>query len=361
MAHLFTPFSLRDVTFANRIGVSPMCQYSAFDGLANDWHLVHLGGLARGGAGLVMSEAVAVSAAGRISPQDLGLWNAGQIAPLARIVDFIAGQGSVAGIQLAHAGRKASTHRPWDARRGTIAAEDGGWTTVAPAAVAFSDYATPKALSTDEISAIIADFAAAAIRARQAGFRVVEVHAAHGYLLHQFLSPLSNRRSDDYGGGFGNRIRLTREVVRAVRDVWPASLPLFVRLSATDWTEGGWTLDESVELSRLLKADGADLIDMSSGGLVAHAAIPVGPGYQTAFAADVRYRAGVPVATVGMITSPEQADHIVRSEQADMVLLARELLRQPHWPLHAAEALGQEVPWPPQYVRAAAHGTPIRT
>lgn len=352
--HLFSPLPLRSVTLRNRIAVSPMCQYSATEGRANDWHLVHLGARAAGGAALVIAEATAVEARGRISPADLGLWDDGQIEPLARIVRFVDGEGAVAGIQLAHAGRKASTRAPWmTPGGGPLAPGEGAWATVAPSAVPFADlYPAPVALDAAGIAGVVAAFAAAARRARTAGFRVVEVHAAHGYLLHQFLSPLSNRRTDAYGGSFEHRTRLVREVVSAVRGAWPEELPVLVRISATDWVEGGWSADESVELSRALKGLGADLIDVSSGGLVATAKVPVGPGYQTAFAERIRREAGIATGAVGMITSPEQADHIVRSGQADLVLLARELLRDPHFPLRAAKALGQEGPWPKQYARA---------
>ncbi|TJZ78900.1 NADH:flavin oxidoreductase/NADH oxidase [Chitiniphilus eburneus] len=357
MPHLFEPLTLRGLTLSNRIAVSPMCEYSAEDGYANDWHLVHLGSRAVGGAGLVLFEATAVSPEGRISPQDLGLWRDEQIEPLARIVRFIDGQGSVAGIQLAHAGRKASTYAP-GAGEGAVPATEGGWTVVAPSALPFSpSYPAPQALDNAGIAAVVEDFAAAARRALAAGFRVVEVHAAHGYLLHQFLSPLSNQRTDEYGGSFENRTRLVREVVASVREVWPDHLPLFVRLSATDWVEGGWTPQDTVKLSLTLKALGADLIDVSSGGTAANAQIPVGPGYQTPFATRVRHEADVAVGAVGLITAPAQADHIVRTGQADLVLLARELLRDPYWPLHAAEALRQDASWPKQYLRAAPRGS----
>ncbi|GLS05528.1 oxidoreductase [Chitiniphilus shinanonensis] len=360
MPHLFEPLTLRGLTLPNRIAVSPMCEYSAEDGFANDWHLVHLGSRAVGGAGLVLFEATAVSPEGRISPQDLGLWRDEQIEPLARIVRFIDDQGSVAGIQLAHAGRKASTWAP-GAGDGAVPPDQGGWDVVAPSPLPFAGhYPHPHELDRDGIAAVIDDFAAAARRALRAGFRVVEVHAAHGYLLHQFLSPLSNQRGDEYGGSFENRTRLVREVVAAVREVWPEQLPLLVRLSATDWVDGGWSAQDTVKLSQTLKALGADLIDVSSGGMVPDARIPVGPGYQTPFAARVRQESGVAVGAVGLITAPAQADHIIRTGQADLVLLARELLRDPYWPLHAAEALRQSTPWPRQYLRAAPHGSRAR-
>jgi 2,4-dienoyl-CoA reductase-like NADH-dependent reductase (Old Yellow Enzyme family) len=348
--HLFAPLALRSVTLRNRIAVSPMCQYSAEAGRANDWHLVHLGARAAGGAGLVLVEATAVEARGRISPVDLGLWEDGQIEPLARIVRFVEGQGAVAGVQLAHAGRKASTAAPWDGG-GPVPA--GGWTTVAPSALPFADgYQAPEALDEAGIRGVVSAFVAAARRARAAGFRTVEVHAAHGYLLHQFLSPLTNRRTDAWGGSFENRTRLVREVTSAVRAVWPHELPLLVRISATDWVPGGWDVDQSVELCRALRGLGADLVDVSSGGLVPTAKVPAGPGYQAGFAERIRREVGVATGAVGMITSPEQADHVIRTGQADLVLLARELLRDPHFPLRAARALGHDGPWPRQYLRA---------
>lgn len=350
---LFEPLRIRGVELRNRVGVSPMCQYSARDGFAGDWHLVHLGSFAIGGAGLVISEATAVVPEGRISPHDLGIWDDAHVPMLRRITDFVHAQGAVAGIQLAHAGRKASTWRPWQGS-GAVPSEEGGWTDVwAPSPIPFSDtYPKPRELTEEGIRRVIDAFRAAAGRAVEAGFRVAEVHAAHGYLLHQFLSPLSNRRTDRYGGSFENRIRLPLEVVAAVREVWPEHLPLFVRISATDWVEGGWNVEESVAFARLLKEYGVDLVDCSSGGLVPDARIAVGPGYQVPFAERVRREAGVPTAAVGLITEPEQADRILREGQADMVLLARELLRQPHWPLLAAHRLGVDVPWPPQYERA---------
>ncbi|HEY9103954.1 NADH:flavin oxidoreductase/NADH oxidase [Chitinimonas sp.] len=357
MSRLFEPLALRQLTLANRIAVSPMCQYSAHDGLANDWHLVHLGGYAFGGAGLVISEATAVTPEGRISPQDLGIWSDEQIAPLARITRFIRSQGAVPGIQLAHAGRKASCHRPWSGN-GAIAPQDGGWVPVAPSAIAFADnYPQPMALDAAGVAAIPQAFAAAARRALQAGFQLVEIHAAHGYLLHQFLSPLSNLRTDAYGGSFDNRIRLLQETVAAVRAAWPAELPLLVRLSATDWVEGGWTADETVALARRLKESGVDLIDVSSGGSAPQAQIPVGPGYQVGFAERVRQEAGIASGAVGMITDAQQAENILASGQADLVLLGRELLRDPQWPLRAAEALEATGYWPPQYLRAAPRGS----
>jgi 2,4-dienoyl-CoA reductase-like NADH-dependent reductase (Old Yellow Enzyme family) len=362
MTHLFDTLSIRDVTFPNRVFVSPMCQYSSEDGLASDWHLVHLGSRAVGGAGLVLTEATAVTAEGRISPQDLGIWSDAHIEPLARVARFLHTHGSVAGMQLAHAGRKASTHRPWEGH-GAIPEQAGGWTNVlAPSALPFADgFPMPQALTTDGIAALVASFAQAAARACTAGFRVVEIHAAHGYLIHEFLSPLSNRRDDRYGGSFENRTRLLREIVDAVRHVWPERAPLFVRISATDWIEGGWDIDQSVELATLLKSAGVDLIDCSSGGNAAQAKIPVGPGYQTAFAQRIRRDAGLLTGAVGLIVSAAQAQQIVGTGQADAVLLARELLRDPYWPLHAARTLEQTATWPIQYLRAAPTGTQART
>jgi 2,4-dienoyl-CoA reductase-like NADH-dependent reductase (Old Yellow Enzyme family) len=350
--HLFDPLKLRSVTLRNRIAVSPMCQYSAEGGRANDWHLVHLGARAAGGAGLVLFEATAVEARGRISPADLGLWEDGQLEPLARIVRFVEGQGAAAGLQLAHAGRKGSTAPPWNGG-GPVAPAAGGWATVGASALPFAEgHPSPEPLDGAGLQGVVAAFAAAARRARAAGFRAVEVHAAHGYLLHQFLSPLTNQRTDRFGGSFENRTRLVREVVSAVRGAWPDDLPLLVRISATDWVPGGWDVDQSVELCRALRGLGADLVDVSSGGLVPTAKVPAGPGYQTGFAERIRREAGVSTGAVGLLTSPEQADHVIRTGQADLVLLARELLRDPHFPLRAAKALGQEGPWPRQYARA---------
>lgn len=357
MSHLFAPFKLRGLTLANRIVISPMCEYSAVDGVATDWHLVHLGSRAVGGAGLIILEATAVSAEGRISPADLGLWNDAQIAPLARINAFIESQGAVAGVQLAHAGRKASTYAPW-VGTGKVGKESGGWDVVGPSAVPFSaEYPQPAALDEAGIAKVIADFVAATQRALKVGFKVVEIHAAHGYLLHQFLSPLSNHRSDQYGGSLENRARLLLEVTRATRAIWPADLPLFVRVSATDWVEGGWTADETVQVARWLKEAGADLVDVSTGGSSPTAQIPVGAGYQVTFAAQIRKEADVPTSAVGMITDPAQADQVVRTGQADLVMIARESLRDPYWPMHAAHALHQTPAWPAQYLRAAPKGS----
>jgi 2,4-dienoyl-CoA reductase-like NADH-dependent reductase (Old Yellow Enzyme family) len=353
ITHLFEPFTLRDATFRNRIAVSPMCQYSSQDGFANDWHLVHLGGFARGGAALVFTEAAAVEARGRISPHDLGIYQDGHIETLRRITAFVKEHGAVAGIQLAHAGRKASTMRPWEGGK-PVSEEHGGWSPiVGPSALPFdSGYQTPQALDEAEIREIIQAFGVAAQRADQAGFEVIELHGAHGYLLNSFLSPLSNQRKDGYGGSFQNRTRFLREVVAEVRRAWPERLPLFVRLSVTEWTEGGWSVDDSIELARMLKPLGVDLIDCSSGSNVPRVSIPIGPGYQTGFAARIRREADIPTGAVGMITAPQQADTIVRTEQADMVFIARELLRDPHWPLRAAKELHQPIPVPPQYERA---------
>ncbi len=361
MSLLLEPYTLRQLTLINRIAVSPMCQYSSVDGLANDWHLVHLGSRAVGGAGLIFTEATAVTPDGRITAQDLGLWHDDQIEPLQRITRFIRAQGAVAGIQLAHAGRKASTYRPWLGKHGSVKEEEGGWVPVGPSPIAFDPrHTVPTQLDQSQINDLVQAFADAAKRALEAGFSVVEVHAAHGYLLHQFLSPLSNQRLDQYGGSFENRIRLVLQVTEAVREVWPEELPVFVRVSATDWVEDGWNPDETVELARRLKGLGVDLIDVSSGGTAANAEIPVGPGYQTRFAERVRKESGIATGTVGMITEPAQAEHILRTGQADLILLARELLRDPYWPLHADDDLGgRQAIWPAQYQRATHRDQPI--
>jgi 2,4-dienoyl-CoA reductase-like NADH-dependent reductase (Old Yellow Enzyme family) len=352
MPKLFEPLSLRGVTLKNRIVVSPMCQYSAEDGFANDWHLVHLGSRAVGGAGLIIQEATAVSPEGRISPEDLGIWKDEHLPMLRRITDFITAQGSVPGIQLAHAGRKASTYSPFTGS-GEVPADQGGWSVVGPSAEAFTEeYPKPEALDAAGIQKVIADFRTAAQRALAAGYKVVELHAAHGYLLHEFLSPLSNHRTDEYGGTFENRIRLLLDVTAATREVWPEDLPLIVRISATDWTEGGWNADESVQLSAMLKTRGVDLIDVSTGGNVPKAPIPVGPGYQVQFAERIKAEAGIRTGAVGLITTPAEAEAILANGQADLVLLAREFLREPYFPLFAAQDLGVEVEWPAQYERA---------
>jgi 2,4-dienoyl-CoA reductase-like NADH-dependent reductase (Old Yellow Enzyme family) len=350
--HLFTPMRIREVTLRNRVAVSPMCQYSSVDGFSNDWHLVHLGARAIGGAGLVIAEATSVTPDGRISPQDLGIWNDAHVPGLARITKFIREQGAVAGIQLAHAGRKASTRRPWEGS-GVVPEAEGGWARVFSASpVPFSDRAlVPEALDRVGIERVIDAFVQGARRSLEAGFQVIELHAAHGYLLHQFLSPLSNFRTDEYGGAFENRIRIVLEAVRAIRQVWPDELPLFLRVSGTDWAEGGWKTDDTVRLAKAVHPLGVDVVDCSSGGVVPGAEIPVGSGYQVPFSRAVR-SAGVPSAAVGLITAPAQADAIIRNGDADIVMMARELLRDPHWPLHAARELGYEITWPVQYERA---------
>ncbi|HTJ24955.1 MAG TPA: NADH:flavin oxidoreductase/NADH oxidase [Candidatus Limnocylindria bacterium] len=352
MSTLFSPFRLRDVTLRNRIVVSPMCEYSSDDGFANDWHVVHLGSRAVGGAGLVLTEAIAVTADGRITPWDLGIYRDEHVEQLARIARFCAEQGAAWGTQLAHAGRKASTKRPWE---GTGAAEHGGWTPVAPTGAAFDPtYPTPQALDEAGIAAVIRAFADGARRTREAGGTVIELHFAHGYLVHEFLTPLVNTRTDRWGGSFENRIRLAREIARAVRAVWPEQLPLFARVSSTDWVAGGWDAEQTVALARALKEDGVDLIDCSSGGAVpvGPGVIPVGPLYQTPFAEQVRREAEIPTGSVGMIAEPADAETIVADGRADLVFIARELLRDPYWPLFAARALGAEIAWPPQYQRA---------
>ena len=348
---LFDPITLRGLTSRNRVWVSPMCQYSAVDGIPQTWHLVHLGQFAIGGAGVVIAEATAVSPEGRISPHDTGIWSDAHAAAWGPIARFIAEQGARPGIQLAHAGRKASTQRPWDGHE-YVEPSDGGWTTVGPSAQGYAAWPAPQALDPEGISKVIDDFATAARRALTAGFEVVEVHAAHGYLLHQFLSPLSNKREDEYGGSLDNRMRLTLEVSAAVRAVWPEDLPVTVRISATDWADGGWDVDESVVLASRLRELGVDLIDVSSGGLTPDQKIAVGPGYQVPFAARVRSEADVATGAVGLITEPKQAEEILAAGEADVVLLARELLRDPHWPLRAAGELGVDVEWPAQYRRA---------
>ena len=354
MPHLFDPLPLRSVTLSNRVAVSPMCEYSCEDGFANDWHLVHLGSRAVGGAGLVVAEATAVEARGRITARDLGLWKDAHIDFLARIARFLERHGAVAGVQLAHAGRKSSTAVPWEGGGG-VPLEAGGWEPIAPSAIPFSERTlTPRAMTVGEVAEVVRAFAAATRRATAAGFRLVELHFAHGYLVHEFLSPLSNRREDDYGGGFEQRIRLALEITRAVRAEWPERLPLLARLSCTDWMEDGWTPEESVELARRLAAEGVDLVDCSSGGLVPHARIEAVPGYQVPFARRIRAEAGVPTAAVGLISTPAQADALVRGGDADLVMLARAMLRDPYWPLHAAAELGHPEARrvPVQYLRA---------
>ena len=352
MSKLLYPLTIKGIVLRNRIAIPPMCQYSAVDGFANDWHLVHLGSRAIGGASLIIQEATAVSPEGRISPGDLGLYNAGHIEKLKQITTFIASQGAVAGIQLAHAGRKAGCAMPWKGGR-QLNVMEGGWITVAPSAIPFyPEDSVPDELTENGIQKVIEDFGVAASRALAAGYQVVEIHAAHGYLMHQFLSPLSNRRTDQYGGSFENRIRLLLEVVEAVRNVWPDNLPLFVRISATDWAEGGWNPEESVALCKRLKSSGVDLIDCSTGGLVPNVKVPVGPGFQVEFAGKIRKGAAILTSAVGLITEPKQAEAILEEGSADLILIGRESLREPYFPLKAAASLGDEIDWPVQYIRA---------
>ena len=349
---LFEPYTQRGQTLRNRIVVSPMCEYSAQDGVPNHWHIVHLGSRAVGGAGAVISEATAVSPEGRISAQDTGIWNDAQVEAWRPIAAFIAEHGAVPGVQLAHAGRKASVWRPWEGG-GSLPAEQGAWQTVAPSAIPFDqDWHVPQALDLDGIRKVVADFRAAAVRAKEAGFKLIELHGAHGYLLHQFMSPLSNQRDDEYGGSFENRTRLVREVIAAVREVWPDNLPLWLRISATDWADHGWTIDESVRLASELAGLGVDLVDVSSGGLVPHVKIPLGPGYQVPFAARIRQEAGIATGAVGLITEPAQADGIIAGGAADLVLIARASLRDPYFPRRAAQELGATITPPVQYQRA---------
>ena len=352
MSSLFHPLTIRSVNLKNRIAVSPMCQYSSVDGFANDWHLVHLGSRAVGGVGLVFTEATAVSAEGRITHHDLGIYKEEHIEFLQRIIAFIKQQNSVAGIQLAHAGRKASHHRPWDGSA-ALKENENPWTTEAPSAIPYKEgQPLPHELSKEEIKKIIADFKGAAIRAKEAGFEVIELHGAHGYLLHEFFSPISNQRNDEYGGSFENRIRFVIEITESVRSVWDESLPLFVRISATDWVEGGWNIEESIELASILKTKAVDLIDCSSGGNSPAQKIPVGPLYQTPFAERIKKETGIMTGAVGLITTSHEANDIIAKEQADLVIMARQLLRDPYFPLHAAKELGVDVPWPVQYERA---------
>jgi 2,4-dienoyl-CoA reductase-like NADH-dependent reductase (Old Yellow Enzyme family) len=354
MPHLFSPLKIKNIEFKNRITVSPMCEYSSQDGFADNWHLVHLGSRAVGGAALIITEAAAVSAEGRITYADLGIYKDEHIVKLKEITDFIHQHGSVAGIQLAHAGRKASHERPWDGGAQIPSTGQNGWKALAPSAVAFDEKEeTPVELDKAGIEKVKADFKAAASRAIKAGFKVIEIHAAHGYLLHEFYSPLSNMRTDEYGGSFENRIRLLLEVIETVQEVWPASNPLFVRISASDWTDGGWSADDSVALAKVLKEKGVDLVDCSSGGNVM-AKIPLKPGYQVEFSEAVR-QTGILTGAVGLITEPAQADEIIRNNQADMVIMAREFLRDPYFPLRAAHQLEQEIKWPVQYERAKWH------
>lgn len=348
---LFSPLLIKNIGLKNRIVISPMCQYSSEDGFANDWHLVHLGSRASGGAGLIIQEATAVSPEARISPEDLGIWKDEHIEKLKTITTFIKSQNTVPGIQLAHAGRKASVSSPWKGNK-KLDASQGGWQTVAPSAIGYHDDETPVALDKNGIQKVISDFKAATKRAVQAGYEVVEIHAAHGYLLHQFLSPLSNKRTDEYGGSFENRIRFTLEVLEAVQSEWPANLPLFVRISATDWAEGGWNTEESIALSKILKEKGVDLIDVSSGGAVSHQQIPLEPGYQVPFAEKIKNETGILTGAVGLITEAHQAEEILTNGKADLVLFARASLRNPNLALDFAKTLADDVPWPPQYERA---------
>jgi 2,4-dienoyl-CoA reductase-like NADH-dependent reductase (Old Yellow Enzyme family) len=352
MSELFTPLQLRSIQLKNRIAVSPMCQYSSEDGFANDWHLVHLGSHAVGGAALVFTEATAVSPEGRITPHDLGIWKDTHLEFLKRITGFIKAQNAVPGIQLAHAGRKASHHRPWDGGH-ALNANENPWQTVAPSAIPFKEgEPVPKELTKEEIQIIINDFKEATIRAQKAGFQVIELHGAHGYLLHEFLSPLSNQRTDEYGGSFENRIRFVLEIIKAIRSVWPEEYPLFLRISASDWVEDGWSIEDSVSLARILKNADVDLIDCSSGGNISSVRIPLVPMYQTPFAEKIKAETGMKTGAVGLITTSAEAESIISSQKADLVLLARQLLRDPYFPLHAAKELNVDVPWPVQYERA---------
>ena len=355
MAHLFSTLQLRELVLANRIGVPSMCQYSAQDGMASDWHFVHYGSRAIGGPGLITVEATAVAANGRISAADLGLWDDAQIEPLARIVRFAKAQGCIIGVQLAHAGRKASVTLGWQPPR-PLSASEGGWNVVGPSPLAFAEgYPQPHQLDAAAIAAVIGEFIAAARRARAAGFQTVQIHAAHGYLLHQFLSPLANQRTDSYGGSFENRTRLVREVLVALREVWPERYPLWLRISATDWAEGGWEIEQSIELARSVRELGVDLVDVSSGGLVSGVQIPVGPGYQLPQAAAIKAEIGTPVIAVGLITEPAHAEEILVEGKADAIGIARGILYDPRWPWHAAAALGAQVTVAPQYLRSEPH------
>lgn len=350
--NLFTPLAQRSLSLRNRLVIAPMCQYSAVEGVPDEWHQVHLGSRAVGGAGVVIAEATAVSPEGRISAGDVGLWNEQQAVAWQPVTRFIATQGAIPGVQLAHAGRKASVLPPWEGG-GPLVAETGAWQTVAPSALPFdADWHVPTALDEQGIAKVVADFRAAAMRALTAGFQLVEVHAAHGYLLHQFMSPLSNHRTDRYGGSFENRTRLVHEVVAAVREVWPEHLPLWLRISATDWSEGGWDVEQSVQLARDIQRFGVDLIDVSTGGVIPHVKIPLVPGYQVPFAARIRRDAGVATGAVGLITESTQAARIIDEGAADVVLIARESLRDPYFPRRAAQELGVQISAPVQYQRA---------
>jgi 2,4-dienoyl-CoA reductase-like NADH-dependent reductase (Old Yellow Enzyme family) len=352
MSHLFSPLDLRQLTLRNRVFVSPMCQYSSEDGMPTDWHLVHLGSRAVGGAALVMVEATAVSPVGRISPWDSGMWSSEHGTAFKRISRFIRENGAAPAVQLAHAGRKASTDRPWLGGK-PLGANQGGWQTIAPSAIAFSaEHPVPREMTTEDIGALVEQFSSSARWSLEGGFEVVELHMAHGYLLHEFLSPLSNHRTDDFGGSLANRMRLPLRVAKAVRDIWPAKWPVFVRISASDWAEGGWDLPQSITLAGELKKLGVDLIDCSSGGLIPNVRIPAAPGYQVPFAEAIRRELGIATGAVGMITQPQQAEEIVATGKADVVLLARQLLQDPYWPLRAASELGADIVWPNQYGRA---------
>ncbi len=352
MSKLFTPLKIKDITFKNRIAISPMCMYTANDGYANDFHLAHLGARAIGGAGLIIQEATGVSPEGRITPGDLGIWDDAHISKLREIVAFIESFGSVPGIQIAHAGRKAGCAKPWHGGH-QLKPEDGGWQTFSSSHLPFNEgEQAPVALDLAGIRKVVADFGRAARRAKDAGYKVLEIHAAHGYLIHQFLSPLCNNRSDAYGGSFENRIRLILEIVDEIKARWPDHLPLFTRLSATDYIEGGWDVDQTVKLASILKNKGVDLLDSSSGGMVPYAKIPFGPGYQVHFADRIRKEARIMTGAVGMITEAQQAEEILQKEQADIILLGRQSLRDPHFPLHAAKTLGADANWPNQYLRA---------
>ena len=352
MNKLFSPLRIRGIELKNRIAVSPMCQYSSLNGMPTEWHLVHLGSRAVGGAALVMQEATAVSPEGRISPDDAGIWSEEHSEAYKRITSFIKSQNSVPGIQLAHAGRKASTYSPWKGN-GEVNPEEGGWQTYSPSAIPFAkDYPHPKEMSKEDIEKVINDFRIAADRSLKAGFQVIELHMAHGYLVHEFLSTLSNQRKDNYGGSFENRCRFAIEIVKAVRNTIPSDFPLFARISSSDWVENGWDIEQSIKLAVKLKDEGVDLIDCSSGGNVKEAVIPTGPGYQIPFSVRIKKEVNILTGGVGMITSPQQADQIIRTEEADIVLLAREMLRDPYWSLHAAKSLNAEIDWPKQYLRA---------
>jgi len=351
-SHLFSSLTLKSLTLKNRIVVSPMCQYSSMNGFASDWHLVHLGSRAVGGAGLVFSEATAISPEGRISPQDLGIYLDDHIEKLKQITEFVETQGAVPGIQLGHAGRKASTYAPWKGKS-QVSQADGGWQNLAPSAIPFGENEiAPKQMDSGDIQKVLDDFMAATSRSLKAGFKIVEIHAAHGYLVHQFLSPLSNHRTDEYGGSFENRIRLLLQIIDVVKIVWPENLPLFVRISATDWAENGWDADQSVKLAAILLEKGVDVIDVSTGGLVSYAKIQVGPSYQVPFSARIKKETGIKTGAVGLITETAQADEILKNEEADLIFMARELLRDPYFPLNAAIQLDEEVKWPVQYERA---------